>query len=53
MSWKLNIDQIKIICKDCDREMILESTRNGVQGLYVCGWCGDHLNIIIEGGEES
>lgn len=52
LNWKKSIDDIKIICKACNREMILESTRNDIQGLFVCTWCGGHVNIIVDGGEE-
>jgi len=47
MGWKKNVDDIKIICKKCNNEMVLESSLNLVNGIYICGKCNEHLNIGI------
>lgn len=49
MTWKTSIDDIKIICKNDGKEMILESSMGGVSGLYCCPACNEHVNIKVKG----
>jgi len=44
MNWK-KLDEIKIICKRCNKEMILESTLNDTNGIYICNKCLEHVNL--------
>jgi len=61
MTYKTGVDEIKIICKKCNLEMVQESCRNGIQGIYVCPCCIEQVHIKMyhkqklpcEGGEES
>jgi hypothetical protein len=46
-NWKNNIDDIKIVCKRCNQEMIMESTLDLVQGLYGCPGCGEHVTVAV------
>ena len=45
--WKKSIDDIKVICKVCNVEMVLESQRNGIQGLFTCPVCVDQANVKV------
>lgn len=50
MSWK-NLEDIKIICKKCNKVMILESTLNDTNGIYVCSNCNEHINLVCSGNK--
>ena len=44
MSWKQNIDDIKVLCKKCDEFMIVESSYNDTNGILFCPVCNEHVN---------
>lgn len=47
MTWKKKIDEIKIICKRDASEMVMESTLNNTNGIYVCRVCGERINLEV------
>ena len=47
MIWKTNIDSIRIICKKCNGEMVLESNWNNWSGIYVCTRCEEQINLRV------
>jgi len=47
MTWKEGIDDIKIICKNCGEEMILESNFNNYSGIFSCRKCKEYINIKV------
>lgn len=47
LNWISNLSDIKIICKTCNREMILESSYNDVSGIYGC-MCGMHVLLEVK-----
>jgi len=48
MSWKNNIDDIKIVCKKCDQVMVMESNYNATNGILVCNKCKEHINLKVK-----
>jgi len=48
LTWKKNIDDIKIICKNDGKEMILETSLNLKAGIFVCPHCKDHINLEVK-----
>ena len=49
MSWKKNITDVKIVCKRDGAIMVLESTLNDTNGIYICTICGDRINLKVNG----
>lgn len=45
MSWKQSIDDIKVICKNDNTQMILESSLNRTNGIFICPKCKEHINL--------
>lgn len=43
--WKKNIDQIKVICINCNQDMILESSKGLKDGILICPGCKEHICI--------
>jgi len=50
MDWK-SLEDIKIICKNCNQLMVLESTLNNDNGIFVCPDCNEHINLVCSGSE--
>ena len=48
MTWKQSITDIKVVCKRCDQEMIIESSYNDTNGILVCPKCGEHINLRVK-----
>ena len=53
MTWKEDIDDIKIVCKKDGAEMILQSNWSGHSGIYSCPKCHEYVNIKVRGYEEK
>jgi len=47
MTWKTSINDIKIICKRCDQDMVIESSYNDTNGILVCPICSEHINLKV------
>ena len=45
MGWK-DIEDITIICKNCNQLMVLESLLNNSNGIFVCPECNEHINLV-------
>jgi len=45
MNWKKSIDDVKIYCNSCNKEMILESSLNLEHGIYFCPKCKERVNV--------
>ena len=50
MIWKKSIDDIKVVCKNDNSIMILESSLNNKAGIFVCNKCDEHIQLRVEGG---
>lgn len=50
MNWK-DLEDVNIICKKCVRIMILESTLNNSNGIFVCPNCNEHINLVSTGSK--
>jgi len=48
MGWK-DIEDVKILCKNCNQFMTLESTLNNSNGIFVCPECNEHINLVSSG----
>ena len=46
--WYRSIDDIRIVCKRCNREMVLDSSRNDKMGLFSCPWCESYINMEVK-----
>lgn len=56
MIWFGNLDDLKILCKSCNKQLVLESMFNGHRGIYSCPKCDNHAMIDLfdkncEGGK--
>ena len=48
MVWKRSIDDIRIVCKSCNKVMVNESSFNLIAGIFVCPRCKDKINVEVK-----
>lgn len=45
--WVQSIDDIRIVCKNCMRIMVMESDRNDDNAIFVCNKCKRHIKVKV------
>ena len=47
------INDIRVICKHCDLDMVLESNMNNRESIYICKGCDMHIILFSKGCNRS
>ena len=45
------IDGIKVICRNCNQDMILESNMDNYESIFVCQGCKEHIILVSKGNK--